>query len=347
MFKFLAEGTYGLVYIAKDEEEGSYVALKKFRTRKAEDGLDFNTIQEIRILRELNHPNILRFIGAFPSERDLYLATEYLPVNLNNMIQVQDKTLSLKFADIKCVLRQILEGVNYLHSNYILHRDLKPNNIMLSSTGIVKLIDFGLAVDYPVDFVLPQGLQPITLWYRPPELLFGALQYGPAVDIWSVGCILAEMVLERPLFAGKNEFHQLQIIADLLGPIVWPGCDKLPSFLKITPTNPPPTLKEFFKALSVDAIDLLSKLLSLDPSKRITAAEALLHPYFQSPPMATLPSDLPIPKDIKQSQGGVTTTLLVTTGMPTSLPTGMATSRPVYAPGTALMKARATGLPKK
>ena len=227
----------------------------------------------------------------------------------------------------------LLDGIKYLHENWILHRDLKPSNILMSSGGILKLIDFGLSTDYPSD--TGQMLSQVaTIWYRAPELCFGAKYYGPAIDMWSVGCIFAEMFLGKPFLQSANltDMGQLQTIADVFGPIVWQGCDKLPGFIKVEPKVPILSLSERFPALrnQPDALDLLAKLFILDPSKRISADEALNHPYFQSYPPASLPSELPVatgtPKGIS--------TILAQTGK--SAITSVITNRVKYAPGTAL-----------
>ena len=334
-YKALGEGTYGIVYVAKDVQEDSLVALKKFRTRKAQDGIDYNTIQEIRQLSELNHPNIVRFLGVFPSDGSLYIATEFLPISLHNMIYTKDESKILKEADIKCIMKMILEGLNYLHKHWILHRDLKPANMLLSTSGILKLIDFGLSTDYPPDFG-PMISQVVTQWYKAPELCFGAEYYGPAIDIWSVGCIFAEMLLNQPFLPGSNDLEELQRIADVFGPVLWPGCNRLKGFVKIEPTIEVVPLASRFNVVSdVEAIDLLSKLMTLDPSQRITAEDALNHPYFQSYPLPTLSSDLPISKDAKTASG-VPLSIMMTTGLMTG--TGSVTSRVKYAPGTTLMK---------
>lgn len=326
----LGEGTFGVTFLSKDFQNGGlWIALKKTRVRNAGDGLDYNTIQEIRQLTEISHPNIVHFIGAFSHENSLYLATELLPANLKHMIYLQDPSQnSLTEPQIKCIMRGIFLGVEYLHTHWILHRDIKPENVMLTNKGVVKLIDFGLSADYPSD-VNTMINEVITLHYRPPEILFGATRYGPAVDCWSVGCLFAELFLLRPFFHGRDDNEQLQIITDILGPTLWPGCDKLPNFRRLTNSQNLRPLKDFFPSVRDDAIDLLSKLLTIDPSQRMTATEALNHPYFLCPPQACLPSELPLPPEQKEYSNLRATSLTAST---------IFTSRQIFAPGTTLME---------
>lgn len=333
----IGEGTYGMVYLARDFKENKLVALKKFRTRTPREGLDASTVQEIRQLAELDHPNIMKLIGVFPSGQSLYIAMDYSPISLKSLIYTDDPAnMMTSPAQIKCCLKMLLEGVKYLHDNYILHRDLKPDNVLLSETGILKLIDFGLACDYPAELGERMDCRVVTLWYRAPELFFKAPEYGPAVDMWSVGCIFAEMLRGAPLFQGKEEIDTLHQIADILGDILWPGCDKLPNFVRITPRTPPPSLGELFPALrdQVDALDLIQKMLCLDPLKRISASDALQHAYFSSHPLPASPSELPIASRLKK-KGGAMTHLLMTGLMTGATATARVTK---YAPGTTLIR---------
>lgn len=322
--KPLDEGSYGVIYLAMNKDQ-TLVALKRIRMRNPENGIDFNTIMEIRQLAELNHPNIIKFVGAYSYQGSLYIATEYMPTTLHSIITNPDHTAGyLSPPDIKCIMHGVLSGMAYLHENYILHRDLKPANIMISPTGITKIIDFGYSTDYPGELG-PMLHEAMTIWYRPPELLFGCTNYGPASDMWSVGCVFAEMILKHPFLTGNSDFNQLQLIANVFGNPVWPGCDSLPLFREVTPQSQVRPLKDYFSAVTEDTIDLLARLFEIDPSKRISASEALQHPYFTCDPQMTLPSKIKMPKistDIQSltTQAGAVTSIF--------------SSRPVYAPGT-------------
>ena len=193
-------------------------------------------------------------------------------------------------------MKQILLGVYECHKNWVLHRDMKPSNLLLTKDGVLRLADFGLAKVFgsPDRKYSPQS---VTRWYRPPELLYGAEAYGPSVDIWSCGCILAEMMLRRAYFPGENELDQLAKIFAALGTPTedqWPGMRSLPMFVEFEEFAGTP-FKTLFTAVSDEAIDLLSKMLVYDPAKRISAAEALNHPWFTTGVKPTPIDQLPLP----------------------------------------------------
>ena len=187
IIKKLGEGTFGVAYIARDMKENSVVALKRARTRSTCDGLDYNTLNEMRTLSELSHPNIVKFIGVLPSKQGLFVGTEYCPYSLSALIAQEGSTNILKVSDAKCILKMLLQGMAYMHSQHFIHRDLKPDNILLTQNGIVKIIDFGLSTEYPPEFGYMIS-QAFTTWYRPPEVWFGSYCYGPPADVYSIGC---------------------------------------------------------------------------------------------------------------------------------------------------------------
>jgi len=191
---------------------------------------------------------------------------------------------------------RLLQGLHYCHRNNILHRDIKGSNILIDNAGVVKIADFGLARSYAgQESTNPLTNRVITLWYRPPELLLGSTKYGPEVDMWSVGCIFAELVLGKPILPGKNEMEQVDLIFKLCGTPteeVWPGCTKLPWFHMFKPEKPHRRrLLEHLSRAPLDVQDLCDKLLALDPAKRLRADAAILHDFFFNEPQPVAPKE--------------------------------------------------------
>lgn len=209
-----------------------------------------------------------------------------------------DSDLSLSPGDIKCLMRMMLEAVHHLHCNWIIHRDLKPGNMLLSrATGELKIGDLGLSREFGSSAEQKFTPNRVTRWYRSPELLFGGESYGPPVDIWSLGCIFAELMLKNPLFPGNDDFDQLSKIFTALGTPteeIWPGMKSLPKYMEFQ-SFPPSNLKLLFTTATADAMDFLTKMLRFDPLTRITTGEALRHPYFQLEPHPTEKTQLPFP----------------------------------------------------
>lgn len=194
---------------------------------------------------------------------------------------IRDRTILLAPAEVKCCLQMILKGIEACHRKWALHRDLKPSNILIGSDGNLKIADFGLARLH----ASPNARlthQVITRWYRPPELLFAARSYGPSVDMWSIGCIFAELMLRFPYMPGDSDIDQLSRIFQARGTPskdIWPDHDMLPAFVEFAHT-PEPDHRKLFTASSPTAIDLLNQMMHLNPLNRISAADALSHPYF-------------------------------------------------------------------
>ncbi|KAG8076614.1 hypothetical protein GUJ93_ZPchr0006g44614 [Zizania palustris] len=278
----IGEGTYGVVYKAKDRQTNETIALKKIRLEQEDEGVPSIAIREISLLKEMQHRNIVRLQDVVHNEKCIYLVFEYLDLDLKKHM---DSSPDFKnHSIIKSFLYQILRGIAYCHSHRVLHRDLKPQNLLIDRrTNSLKLADFGLAraFDIPVRTFTHEV---VTLWYRAPEILLGARHYSTPVDMWSVGCIFAEMVNQKPLFPGDSEIDELFKIFRIMGTPneeTWPGVASLPDYKTAFPKWPPVDLTTVVPTLEPLGLDLLSKMLYLDPIRRINARVALEHDYFK------------------------------------------------------------------
>jgi len=300
---FLGEGQFATVYKAKDTQDGNrIVAVKKIKlgTREeARDGINRTALREIKLLQELKHAHIIGLLDVFGHRSNVSLVFDFMDTDLEQIIKDE---VVLTPGHIKAYTMMTLEGLEYLHNLWILHRDLKPNNLLVNSSGILKLGDFGLAKC----FASPTRVythQVVTRWYRSPELLFGARQYGTGVDIWAVGCIVAELLLRTPFFPGESDLDQLAKIFQAMGSPsneIWPGVTSLPDYVlfKVFPKTP---LRNIFTAAPDDMIQLLSSLLTLNPLERCTCTEALQMPYFSNKPAPTPGPSLPLPASLRQN----------------------------------------------
>lgn len=305
VIKKLGEGTYASVFLAKNVKTGEMAAIKKIKIVNSSDGMDMSAIREVKVLQELRHPNVIRLIDCFSSGSttpSLNLVLEFLDTDLERLIK--DKSIVFSPADIKSWMAMLLRGLEYCHCHFFLHRDLKPNNLLISPTGELKIADFGMARELADPGVRMTSLV-ITSWYRPLELFFGAKQYSPAVDMWSVGCIMGELLLRIPLFAGQSDIQQITMMCQLLGTPTekdWPGHKLLPTFMPLEQFTGTP-FRQIFPAAGTDAIEVLQRLLQFDPAKRIKAGEALHHNYFKSSPPPTHFTKLPrhASKEINES----------------------------------------------
>uniref|UniRef100_A0A673KSR1 cyclin-dependent kinase n=1 Tax=Sinocyclocheilus rhinocerous TaxID=307959 RepID=A0A673KSR1_9TELE len=293
----IEEGTYGVVYRAKDKKTDEIVALKRLKMEKEKEGFPITSLREINTILKAQHPNIVtvREIVVGSNMDKIYIVMNYVEHDLKSLME----TMKQPFlpGEVKTLMIQLLRGVRHLHDNWILHRDLKTSNLLLSHKGILKIGDFGLAREYGSP-LKPYTPVVVTLWYRSPDLLLGAKEYSTAVDMWSVGCIFGELLTQKPLFPGKSEIDQInKVFKDLGSPSekIWPGYSEMPAVKKMTFTEYPYNnlRKRFGALLSDQGFDLMNKFLTYCPAKRISADEALKHEYFRESPLPIEPSMFP------------------------------------------------------
>lgn len=292
----IGEGTYGVVYKGRNKRTNRLVALKKIRLENEEEGIPSTAIREVSLLKELQHPNIVRLEQVLMQEGKIYLVFEYLSMDLRKYLD-QNKSEPIAPDLIKSFVYQILQGLLFCHIRRIVHRDLKPQNLLVDQDGIIKLADFGLARAFGVPVrVLTHEV--VTLWYRAPEVLLGAQRYSCPVDIWSVGCIFAEIASKKPLFHGDSEIDQLfRIFRVLTTPSneTWPGVEQLPDFKQHFPVWKENMLgKVMGDKLDPLGIELLKKTLVFDPIHRISALDALDDPYFNDLDYSKMPARTPV-----------------------------------------------------
>lgn len=266
---------------------------------KEKDGLPVSGLREVSVLMGCRHENVvdLREVAVGRSLESVFLVMGYCEQDLASLLDNMQSPFSE--SQVKCILVQLLRGLSYLHSNWIVHRDLKVSNLLLTDRGCLKIADFGLArlFGYPAKALTPQV---VTLWYRAPELLLGGPEHqvhATSIDMWSVGCILGELLANRPLLPGKSEINQIQLIVDLLGTPndqIWPGFSAMPTVQEFTlPVQPYNNLKRRFPWLSPAGLRLLNILFMYDPAKRASAEESLLSNYFREPPLPCDPKLMP------------------------------------------------------
>jgi len=280
----IGEGTYGIVYKAQDLEKSQYVALKKIRLEVEDEGIPSTAIREIALLKQLDHPLIVKLYDVIHTEKKLTLVFEYLDQDLKQYLDaLGDQGMGAD--QVQSFVFQLLQGIKYCHQQRVLHRDLKPQNLLINHEHQLKLADFGLARAFGIP-VRNYTHEVVTLWYRSPDVLLGSRQYGTAVDIWSVGCIFAEMATGSPLFPGQSDFDQLSKIFELLGTptqSIWPQLKDLPEWSRYQsriPRFPGKKLSLIIRKLNEAGLDLLVSMLQYDPERRISAEEAVKHPYF-------------------------------------------------------------------
>ncbi|KAK9256665.1 kinase-like domain-containing protein [Lipomyces tetrasporus] len=293
----LGEGTYGVVHRVQDRRTDEIVALKAVRifANEKRDGIPNTALREISLLRSLRHQNVIRVLEVAVGETQLdevYMVMEYAEHDLADLIDYAQAKFSV--SEVKCLMRQLFDGLEYIHKHGIIHRDIKMSNLLLTARGILKIADFGLARSH-TDRPMTPGV--VTIWYRSPELLFNTKNYSSAIDIWSAGCIMGELIRRKPLLPGDSEKQQIDLIVDLLGAPnerIWPGFRTLPlaRHFRLHDLRPN-TLDKVLRGQSRATIELVNELLTYDPDKRTTAKEALRHDYFEERPKALDPGLLP------------------------------------------------------
>ncbi|KAI1366510.1 kinase-like domain-containing protein [Xylaria arbuscula] len=287
----VGSGTYGKVFKGKHVYTQKLVALKRIRMEGERDGFPVTAMREVKLLQSLRHKNIVDLHEVMIEKNECYMVFEYLSHDLTGLLN--HPTYKLDAAQKKHLAMQLFEGLDYLHKRGVLHRDIKAANILVSSEGILKLADFGLARFYAKRHQLDYTNRVITIWYRSPELLLGETRYGAAVDIWSAACVMVEIFTRHAIFPGDGgEISQLEKIYNILGTPnrkEWPGLADTPWFELLRPSYRKLNVfaEKYRERLPAAAFDLLAEMFQYDPIKRPSAADVLEHPYFtieQPPP---------------------------------------------------------------
>lgn len=289
----VGEGTYGVVYKARHKKSDKIVALKKIRLENEDEGVPSTAMREISILKELRHPNVVYLRDVHLTESRLYLVFEFLSMDLKRYLDNLPEDEYIDKMLLKSYLYQILEALLFCHKRRIIHRDLKPQNLLIDSNGVIKLADFGLARAFIIP-VRAYTHEVVTLWYRAPEVLLGCPRYTTPVDIWSVGCIFAEMATKKPLFHGDSEIDQIFRIFRTMGTPTeetWPGVTSLKAYKNTFPCWKRNVCRALVPQLDDTGLELLEKMLIYDPHKRLNAKQAVLHPYFNDLDKSTLVSE--------------------------------------------------------
>ncbi|XP_032294326.1 serine/threonine-protein kinase dyf-5 isoform X3 [Drosophila virilis] len=277
----LGDGTYGTVVLGQRKDTGEKVAIKRMK-RKYYSWEEAMNLREVKSLKKLSHPNIVKLKEVIRENDTLYFVFEYMKENLYQMIK--DRDTHLPEPELKSILFQVLTGLAFMHRHGFFHRDLKPENLLCSGPELIKIADFGLAREIRsrppfTDYVS-------TRWYRAPEVLLHSTNYGSTIDLWAMGCIMAELYTFRPLFPGSSEVDQLFKICSVLGTpgkSDWPDGYRLAAMIHFRyPDCIKVPLGSVVSRCSQNGLDLLEDLLAYDPEKRPTAQQSLKYPYFHA-----------------------------------------------------------------
>ncbi|RQM05674.1 hypothetical protein DH86_00004094 [Scytalidium sp. 3C] len=326
---FISSGTYGRVYkaVGRHGQSGEF-AIKKFKPDKEGEqvqytGISQSAVREMALCSELDHPNVIRLKEIILEDKCIFMVFEYAEHDLLQIIHhhTQPTRHPIPAPTVKSIMFQLLNGCQYLHANWVLHRDLKPANIMVTSSGEVKIGDLGLARLFykPLNSLFSGDKVVVTIWYRAPELLLGSRHYTPAIDMWAVGCIFAELLSLRPIFKGEEakidskktvpfQRNQMQKIVDIMGLPTkdkWPLLVSMPEYPQLSTLSASAhgkagnsSLEKWYystinshsgtsnpssnASLGAEGYKLLAGLLEYDPQKRLTAEQALQHPFFNT-----------------------------------------------------------------
>ena len=281
----LGEGTYATVYKGRNRQTGELVALKEIHL-DSEEGTPSTAIREISLMKELKHENIVSLHDVIHTENKLMLVFEYMDKDLKKYMDSRGERGSLEYVTIKSFMHQLLQGIAFCHDNRVLHRDLKPQNLLINTKGQLKLADFGLARAFGIP-VNTFSNEVVTLWYRAPDVLLGSRTYNTSIDLWSAGCIMAEMYTGRPLFPGTTNEDELHKIFRLMGTPsehTWPGISKYPEYKPNFPVYATQDLRHLLPQIDAQGIELLGQMLQLRPELRVSAKDALMHPWFADLP---------------------------------------------------------------
>ncbi|KAJ3902594.1 kinase-like domain-containing protein [Lentinula edodes] len=313
----LGEGTFGEVHKAIQKATNRVVALKRILMHNEKEGMPVTALREIIILKALRHECIIEILDMFvvhSTENEpmsVYMVFPYMDHDLAGLLE--NERVKLQPSQIKLYMKQLLEGTEYMHRNNILHRDMKAANLLISNTGSLRIADFGLARAFDAEeykgapYTTFDGRERrerkytncvVTRWYRPPELLLGARNYGGEVDIWGIGCVFGEMFSRRPILPGNSDVDQLDRIWGLCGTPnqhTWPNYDKLPGCdgMKRFTATTSRRIKQLYESIGPETVDLLDQLLICNPKERISASQALEHDYFWTDPLPADPKTLP------------------------------------------------------
>ncbi|GLT33835.1 hypothetical protein SLA2020_083930 [Shorea laevis] len=282
----IGRGAYGIVCSVMNSETNEMVAMKKI-TNAFDNHMDAKrTLREIKLLRHLDHENVVSIRDVIPPPVrgefiDVYVATELMDTDLHQIIRSNQ---SLSEEHCQYFLYQLLRGLKYIHSANVIHRDIKPSNLLLNANCDLKICDFGLARPAAENEFMTEYV--VTRWYRAPELLLNSSDYTAAIDVWSVGCVFMELINRKPLFPGRDHVHQMRLLTELLGTpteadLEFVRNEDAKRYIRQLPAHPRQPLATAFPNVHPLAIDLIDRMLTFDPTRRITVEEALAHPYLE------------------------------------------------------------------